>query len=241
MNTNDLDSCVDAYKGDIKYDFDNNILLNWYPKRIISQTCPSSSLLELGLGHGYSTNLFSQFYSHHNVLDGSKLVIENFKNKYPNCRAIIEQTYFEEYESKKNFDLIIMGFILEHVESPNFILEYYRKFLKANGRLFISVPNAEVLNRRLGLLTGMLPDIKMMSENDYLLGHKRYYTVNSLKQEIEKASYEIIKMEGIYLKPFTTSQILSLNLPEEVINALCEVGINYPELSCGILAEVKPK
>jgi hypothetical protein len=57
---------------------------------------------------------------------------------------------------------------------------------------------------------------------------------------VSDAGYKIEKMEGIYLKPFTTRQILSLNLADDIIQALCEVGIEYPELSCAILAQLTP-
>ena len=33
--------------------------------------------------------------------------------------------------------------------------------------------------------------------------------------------------------------MISLNFDNKIINALCEVGIDYPELSCGILAQVR--
>jgi hypothetical protein len=105
--------------------------------------------------------------------------------------------------------------------------------------MFIAVPNAEVLNRRLGYLAGLLPDMQSLSENDIMLGLKRYYTVTSLSNEIKSAGYEIERLEGIYLKPFTTQQIISLNFDKNIFKALCEVGIGYPELSCGILAQLK--
>ena len=57
--SNMLDTHVKAYEGNSLYDFDNAILLNWYPKRIIGLASGAESLLELGLGHGYSTPLFS--------------------------------------------------------------------------------------------------------------------------------------------------------------------------------------
>jgi hypothetical protein len=97
------------------------------------------------------------------------------------------------------------------------------------------------LNRRLGHRSGTLEDMGMLSENDLLLGHKRYYTVTSLSAEIDRAGYQMDKIEGIYLKPFTTSQIISLNLDKRVIRALCEVGVDYPELSCGILAQISAR
>ena len=35
---NTLDNHVKAYQGDLQYDFDNEILLNWYPQRILNNT-----------------------------------------------------------------------------------------------------------------------------------------------------------------------------------------------------------
>jgi len=236
---NSLDKFVSAYEGEIQYDFDNKILLNWYPKRILDHTKDAQSILELGLGHGYTTNIFSKHFKRHIVLDGSPAVIDNFKKKFPDCKAQIIQTYFEEFTTEEKFDTIVMGFILEHVDNPNLILKLYKKFLAPSGKIFIAVPNAESLNRRLGNIMGLLPDMLLLSNNDMILGHQRFYTVNSFKEEIKRAGYALERLEGIYLKPFTTLQLQSLHLDDAVFDALCTVGVNYPELSCGLLAQVK--
>lgn len=235
---NVLDNHVGAYEGHNLYDFDNEILLTWYPKRIIELSPDAKSLLELGLGHGFSTNIFSPFFQRHIVLDGSSAVIENFKKRYPDCRAEIVETYFEEYETTERFDIIVLGFVLEHVDDPIQILKHYKRFLKPSGIMYVAVPNAEVLNRRLGYLAKLLNNMEELSENDILLGHKRYYRVESLCSDLKISGFEIDKIEGIYLKPFTTKQIISLSLDRKIIDALCEVGISYPDLSCGILARV---
>lgn len=236
---NSLDDHAKAYQGDIQYDFDNEILLNWYPQRIIDLAKDASSVLELGLGHGFTANIFSQYFKRHLVVDGSKAVIANFKMRYPDCKAEIIESYFETFNTEEKFDLVVMGFILEHVDDPVLVLSHFRKYLVTHGRMFITVPNAEVLNRRLGHLAGMLPDMQVLSENDHVLGHKRYYTVKTLEEDVIKAGYAIVQMEGIYLKPFTTAQMLSLQFDRKIIDALCKVGIAYPELCCGILAEIK--
>lgn len=241
MATNDqLDVHVAAYQGKNIYDFDNEILLTWYPKRIAQVIKDPRSVLDLGLGHGFATEIFSDGCGRHVVLEGSPAVIQNFKLKFPNNRSEVIETYFEDFETDEKFDLIVMGFILEHVDDPLLILNHFRKFLTPTGKLFVAVPNAEVMNRRLGNLAGLLPDMETLSENDLLLGHKRYFTVGSLTKLVSDAGYKIEKMEGIYLKPFTTRQILSLNLADDIIQALCEVGIEYPELSCAILAQLTP-
>jgi SAM-dependent methyltransferase len=236
---NTLDTHVAAYEGDNQYDFDNDILLNWYPERVLKLSQNCHSMLELGLGHGFTTNIFSANFKRHVVLEGSAAVIKNFRKKFPDSHAEIIETYFETFETDEKFDVIVMGFILEHVDDPLAIITRFKKFLAPNGKIFAAVPNAEVLNRRLGNIAGMLPDILQLSENDHLLGHKRYYTVDSFTAEIKTAGYDIERMEGIFLKPFTSKQIMSLNFDKSVINAMCEMGINYPELSCGLLAQIR--
>lgn len=235
---NTLDDHVAAYQGNNIYDFDNEIQLKWYPKRIIGLSAGAESLLELGLGHGITATTFSPHFKRHVVIDASPAVIANFKQHYPGANMDIVESYFETFSTTERFDVIVFGYILEHVEDPVQILKHFRQFLQPNGLMFVTVPNAEVLNRKLGHLAGMLPDMQKLSDHDLLLGHKRYYTVHSLKSDVEKAGYMVKRTEGIYLKPLTTSQMLSLNLDSRIIDALCLLGADYPELSCGILLEL---
>lgn len=234
-----LDTHLAAYEGQNLYDFDNEILLTWYPRRIINHSKKGETLLELGLGHGFTTNIFSGFFDRHVVLDGSAAVISHFKNKYPESKAEIVETYFEHFETEERFDLIVMGFVLEHVDNPVEIMKRFRQFLKPGGKMYVSVPNAEVMNRRLGNLAGDLDDVTTMAPNDILLGHQRYYTVTTLTADIHSAGYQVESIEGIYLKPFATSQMVSLNLPSRYIDALCELAVGYPELACGLLAQIR--
>jgi SAM-dependent methyltransferase len=236
--SNSLDQYVKAYQGNDLYDFDNQILLTWYPKRVLHYAGAARSLLELGLGHGYAAEMFSQRFERHLVLEGSPAVISNFREKYPDCKVEIVESWFENFATDERFDLIVMGFILEHVDDPVFVLRYFRRFLAPGGRIFVAVPNAEVMNRKLGYLAGMLPNMQQLSEHDYLQGHQRYYTVHTLKMDLEESGYRIKFIEGIYLKPLTTSQMLSLKLDPKIINALCQMAVDYPELSCGIMAEL---
>jgi 2-polyprenyl-3-methyl-5-hydroxy-6-metoxy-1,4-benzoquinol methylase len=192
----------------------------------------------LGLGHGITASIFEQHFKHHVVIDASPAVIQNFRQRFPDSKVQIAESYFETFETPERFDVIVFGYILEHVDDPIRILKHFRSCLAPGGRMFVTVPNAEVLNRRLGHLAGLLPDIQQLSEHDLLLGHKRYYTVDSLRKDILQAGYAIKRMEGIYLKPLTTSQMLSLNLDDKIINALCLAAIDYPELACSILAEL---
>lgn len=232
---------IRAYTKENIYDFDNNIILHHYPqmifKRLGTEFPKNMSLLELGLGHGYSALEFKGKFDRHTILEGDDAVIEKFNIEHKEHNIRIIHTFFEDYDADEKYDLIIMGFILEHVEDPVFILEKYKDYLAENGKLFVAVPNAEALNRRLGHECGLLPDMTQLSKADYDLGHKRYFTVKSIIDTCRDANLKVDAVEGIYLKPFTTKQILSLNLDESVIRAMCTVGQGYPELSTGILVE----
>lgn len=234
-----LDNHANAYVGDDNiYHFDNNILMHWYPKRILELCTNKNALLELGLGHGFTAQIFTKKFLHHVILDGSPAVIGHFTQKFPNFESTIIETYFETYETNERFDAVIMGFVLEHVNNPVELMSKFKKFLNPGGCIYVTVPNAEVLNRRLGVLGGLLDNIEELSLHDHALGHKRYYSVKSLSDDIEAAGLKIDVLEGIYLKPFTTKQMLSLQLSAPLIEALCKIGMDYPELSCGILAKL---
>lgn len=106
---NTLDNHVAAYQGSNLYDFDNEILMTWYPQRVLHHAVAACSLLELGLGHGFTTDVFSRRFERHVVLEGSPAVIANFRNKHPDCTAQIIETWFETFSTQERFDVIVMG------------------------------------------------------------------------------------------------------------------------------------
>lgn len=237
--THNLDKFSAAYETSFAYEFDNNIMLNWYPERIMKAAGREQALLELGLGHGYSSQRFSEFFATHDVVDGSPAVIERFRTHFPDCKAAIHEAYFEDFSPDRQYDLIVMGFVLEHVEDPGLILRRFRQFLNPGGRCFVAVPNGETLHRRFGRAANLLSDYFALSAADLALGHRRVYSLATLREEMEKAGYVVERTEGIFLKPLTTAQLLSLNLDEAITRAMCEVGIDYPELCAGLLIEAR--
>ncbi|MGI0116279.1 class I SAM-dependent methyltransferase [Zooshikella sp. RANM57] len=237
--TNPLDQLVAAYDESNPYSFDNEIMLSWYAHRISLLIGVVPKLLELGIGHGIASSTLSKQADSHTIIEGSETIIDRFKKQFPECKSNIIHSYFEDYlpDNDTLFDVIIMGFVLEHVDDPHVILTKYKRYLSPKGKLFIAVPNADVLNRRLGFIMGILDDLKMLSPNDVALGHQRFYNIDSICQEIQRAGLLVTAKEGIYLKPFTSEQMRSLTLNRSVYHALCQVGIDYPDLCCGILIE----
>ena len=236
--TGALDDFKDAYKADFPYALDNRLILNWYPQRVI-RAARGGSLLELGLGHGYSTRAFSTHFQRHVVIDGSPEVIRQFRENFPDVHVEIQEAYFEQFDTTEKFDVVVMGFVLEHVDDPALILRAYKRFLKPGGSVFVAVPNCQALNKRFGYAAGLIPDVTHLSAADDALGHHRLFTVESLHSLVMDAGYRAKLTEGIFLKPITTQQIRELQLSEAILNAMLVVGVEYPELCVGILMQLE--
>ncbi|MDL2314382.1 class I SAM-dependent methyltransferase [Desulfovibrio sp. OttesenSCG-928-C14] len=230
---------IKAYGESFEYSLDNRIMLNWYADRIIAFSGKKQRVLELGIGHAFTCLKFYEFFNDYTVVDASSDVIQKCRQDHPELADSIRQAFFEDFEPEKTFDIIILGFVLEHVEDPGAVIRKYKSFLSPGGKYYITVPNAESLHRRFGHAAGLLGDVFTLGSGDKMLGHRRLYSVDSLNALLEDCGLHVTRKEGIFLKPFTTNQILQLGLGDAVYHAMCEVGIAYPELCAAFLMEAQ--
>lgn len=235
----DLNAVSSEYRPNAATEIENNLMLNWYPQRIVDRFRHVPALLELGLGHGYTANIFSEVCDQYTVVDGSSVVIEQFRSGSPNFRGEIVDSYFEDYAPNRRFDIIVMGFVLEHVDDPDSILKRYRDFLNPGGRVYVAVPNAKSMNRRLGLELGLIDDIYSLNANDIALGHQRQYCRETLRQAVEGAGYRVTHEEGIYLKPLPLGVLKTLDDFEANLRAMLHVGVGFPDLCVALLMELE--
>lgn len=237
----DLDAVSSEYQPNAATALENDLILHWYPTRIVERFGHARSLLELGLGHGFTADQFARHCDRHVVVEGSPTVIERFHAVHPEFAGEVVQAYFEDYQPKGSFDVIVMGFVLEHVDDPDAILRRYRYFLAPGGRMFVVVPNAKSLNRRYGLALGKIDDIYSLNENDHALGHQRQYCLETLRSALARTGYGVVHEEGIYLKPLPLTVLRTLPDFRQNLAAMLEVGIEFPELCVALLLEVVPQ
>jgi len=235
----DLNAVSSEYRPNGATEIENNLILNWYPHRMIARFRHAHSLLELGLGHGFTAGIFADVCDRHVVVEGSSVVLDQFRKTLPDFRGELVEAYFEDYRPAEAFDVIIMGFVLEHVDDPAAILSRYRGFLKAGGRLYVTVPNAKSMNRRLGLELGMIDDIYGLNANDIALGHQRQYCRETLAAEVRRAGFRITHEEGIYLKPLPLGVLKNLENFEANLKAMLKVGVDFPDLCVALLLELE--
>ena len=235
--TKTLTQRKEAY--DEHFVLDNRLMLEWYPQRVVAMAS-GPSMLELGLGHGFSTAYFAQHFAPYRVIDGSAEMIERFRSRFALPQVDIVESWFEKFDTDARYHNIAMGFVLEHIDDPGLILRQYLRFLAPGGSVFVAVPNSESLHRRFGHAAGMLPDVELLSGADRDFGHQRYFNLRTLSQLCEGQGYRVIKAEGILLKPITTGQMEQLELNPNILQAMLKVGVDYPELCNAILLKLQP-
>lgn len=96
-------------------------------------------------------------------------------------------TSFENFNTTKKFDLIIICHVLEHVQNPIEILKKVISLLNEGGLVYIEVPSLESVNN--GDYGGDL-------NNYFHIAHVSHSTEKSIKNLFNNSGYEIVKFNN---------------------------------------------
>jgi 2-polyprenyl-3-methyl-5-hydroxy-6-metoxy-1,4-benzoquinol methylase len=194
-------------------------------------------ILELGCADGVMTEILVKYFKRIVAVDGSSKFCNTVRNRIKMDNLKVICSLFEKLELNEKFDTIIMAHILEHVENPDLIINRAKTWLKDSGVILIDVPNANSIHRKAGVKMGLLKRVDELNELDKKLGHRRVYSWETLKKDIEKAGLKIKAMGRVFLKSLTNSQIEKW-WTEEMMDAFYELGKEYPEIAsrniCGV-------
>jgi 2-polyprenyl-3-methyl-5-hydroxy-6-metoxy-1,4-benzoquinol methylase len=185
-------------------------------------------ILELGFMDGQWTDYFLEKDCRVVAVEGALKNVEFGLQKYGNePRVSLVHSLFEDYTPGEKFDLIHMGGMLKHLEDPTVLLKRARGWLKPDGLLIATTPNARSLHRRVGVNMGMLADLADLSDTDRAVGNLRHYDLDSFRHLIEGAGYEIITISTSVLKPVSSDRMA--DWPDDVLNALDKVANEIPD------------
>lgn len=188
--------------------------------------------LELGPAEGEMTQFLVNDFAELTLVEGSAELLDSI----PNYDNVVKYHFlFEEFEPKQRFDSIIMDHVLEHVEHPVELLARVKDWLNPGGRLFLGVPNGNSIHRLAAVKMGMLEHQCQLNPRDHALGHRRVYTLDSFRADIERSGLRVVETGGVYLKPLSNGQIQE-NWSEEMIQGFFELGKDFPDLCAEIFA-----
>lgn len=216
----------------VKPGFDNKLTL--YSAKSLSPYFHGSRALEVGAADGQMTQILQEHFHRLKVVEGSPIYCEVLRKKF-GTRVEIVCALVEEFETDDEFDTILLAHILEHLEDPVRVLLRASRWLAHDGRILIAVPNANSIHRLVAVKMGILSRPDEFGIRDQELGHKRVYTVESLRSHISSAGLEIEVMGGIFFKPLTNNQMEKW-FTEQMLDGFYELGKDFPEYAAEIYA-----
>jgi SAM-dependent methyltransferase len=201
-----------------------------YRFRTFQPFLDKKSGLELGCGDGSMTKYLRRHFEKLTVVDGAKELVD----KIPSGESVNKVvSLFEDYAPTEKFKSIVMEHILEHIEDPVALLKRSRSWLDHGGKIFIGVPNALSIHRQVAVKMGLLKTPNELNDRDKLVGHRRVYDWNLLKQHIESAGLKVEHRFGVFFKPLSNEQI-DRNWTPEMKEGFFLLGQDFPDFAAEI-------
>lgn len=188
--------------------------------------------LELGSAQGDMTQLLLQDFARLTCVEGSSELLANIPDA-PNLVKV--HALFEEFEPDRQFNTIVMEHILEHIEEPVALLQRAKHWLAPGGKILAGVPNGNSIHRLVAVKMGLLKHPCELNARDHAVGHRRVYTPETFRQDIEVSGLHITEMGGVFFKPLSNQQIQDY-WTEEMIQGFYELGKDFPDYAAEIYA-----
>jgi 2-polyprenyl-3-methyl-5-hydroxy-6-metoxy-1,4-benzoquinol methylase len=221
-----------------KGDYMDYLLMDRCNELILKTARTRTNALEIGCGEGYSTKYLSDHFADLEVLDASAGNLDLMRARIAKD-IICHNVLIEDFTPSRKYENVFVTHVLEHVEDPIDCLRRLEALLGDEGQLYIAVPNCMALNRRAGHLMGLLESYDTLAPKDHLVGHRRLYTVDMLREHCAIAGLKVIEMKGIYLKPLSEAQMYSLG--DSAVKAFYRLGEDVPQYCADLFAVATKK
>lgn len=148
------------------------------------------------------------------VVEGAQCKCDELASAFPeeveSGKLEIHCSLFEDFAPTVLFSDVILFRTLEHLADPQGILLRVRKWLRPDGSLYVSVPNATSLHKRIGLRLGQISSLYELTEGDKRKGHLRIYDRISLYLELSNAGFDPVIL-GSFLKILPDAAMLEMS------------------------------
>ncbi len=154
-------------------------------------------VLELGCSTGYMSKHMAQ--KQNCFVTGIEVDGMAAKQAAQFCREVIIRDLNDPDRFtnlvQKNFDVVLMGDVLEHLADPQSVLVEIRELLDRNAKIVVCLPNVLHWITRLKMILGHF-DYDSAGTLDHT--HLRFYTVATSRRLIESAGYRITKFRAAF-------------------------------------------
>lgn len=162
-----------------------------------SGPCDKTAIIQ---SMGYECSAFDDLQDDWHLIDNNREKILAFAQSFGVDLRLAADGYLP-FE-KNSFDLVMAHDVLEHLHnSPRELLNDLAELVKPNGFLFITVPSAVNIKKRIKVLTGKtnLPDFDgFYWSSGAWRGHIREYVKDDLKALSEYLGFKIEELHGCH-------------------------------------------
>jgi len=167
-------------------------------------------VLEVGGGDGFFSELLESHGSQVILLEPSARACQAARQR--GLKRVVEGYLSQETFLGELFDAVVVRHALEHMSKPLGFLTLLREHLTVGGKLFIEVPNLDVIvaNRRF---------------QDFYSEHLCYFDAQSLTYILVRAGYELVELytieKGDYIVCVAINPPLSLERMLQDLEVFC--------------------
>ena len=185
---------------------DYNAVVGHYQVQSCLEHCRGNSLLDVACGDGMLTELFTPRFNRIVGVDPSGSHLARARERLP--KVEFHESLIEDLKLEEKFSSVFMLDVLEHVADPVRAIQAAASFLSDDGVFIAHVPNANAINRRIAVSMGTLTRLEELSPFDIdIAGHRRYYTRETLADDVRRAGLKLVSSGGIFYKSLSSAQM----------------------------------
>lgn len=139
------------------------------------------------------------------------------------------QDYVKNMSEEITFDFIVINCLLQEIEDPIEFLRLAKTILNKNGKIWISVPNANSLHKRFSSI-----------ENEFqktFFGRKWNFAAQDIEGIVSGTGGKIVLMQSRILKPFPDNQLKEL-MNDIAFPTIYKLWLGYKSINSQLGAEI---
>jgi 2-polyprenyl-3-methyl-5-hydroxy-6-metoxy-1,4-benzoquinol methylase len=140
-------------------------------------------------------------------------IVEQAQQRYPNLRLVAGN--IETFETDEEFDVVILGDLIEHLSNAGLALDRVARLLAPDGQVLISTPNAFGLPNYLRFLAG-----RFVEGED----HVHCFTKYTLSNLLRRHRFTVQEVLTCYQSPKSREQGFKLRVFSRLFRAFPELG-----------------
>lgn len=198
------------------------------------------NVLELGFVDGEFTDRLLQTGAQVDVVEGAVRHVAFGEKKYGDePRVRFFHALFQDFQPEKTYDTVVAGDMIRYIVDPVSFLRKVSGWLKADGRLLITVPNSRSLHRRVGSLMGLEAGPEEANSRDKEVGNQRSYDRYQLWELLRSSGFRVTELRGAFLKPLSSAQMKDWS--DELLGAFNLIGQELEDYCWFLYAVASPE